>query len=67
MSEFESDVVCRCGHALHEDACKCGCEWDPAFCTRCGWLDCECIYPPGARISVTLVDDTSPGSSEAKP
>ena len=46
LADAEKDAACRCGHALHDDTCDCGCEWDSAFCPRCGWIDCEC---PSAR------------------
>lgn len=31
-----------CGHTHPDYDCDCGCEYDAAFCPRCGWLDCEC-------------------------
>ena len=49
----EKVVACRCGHALHDDPCgDCGCEWDSAFCPRCGWIDCECPPPPAEPAQV---------------
>lgn len=32
----------QCRHVHDDGDCDCGCEWDTAFCGRCGWLDCEC-------------------------
>ena len=44
-----TEQLCVCSPPLHDDTCDCGCEWDSAFCTGCGWIDCECVTSPEGR------------------
>ena len=52
----EREAVCpACGHDHSDADCECGCEYDPAFCGVCGWLDCECPkLGDGDRVRVWL-------------
>lgn len=49
QSDETTQVCPACDHDHSDADCACGCEWDPAFCGVCGWIDCECpevVTPP---------------------